>query len=117
MNCDEGLQFRELLVELASIHDVAHEKSIVEAYRSLKIGERYSKPLRDIHRKLKLYSSLQLQVLLVLYIKSINDTLGPEGIIPSASVFEKFSSIRSILGYVFLWASLEERAEVAQEVK
>lgn len=113
---NEGSQFRKIFVELAALHDVKVEKSGVESHNSLGVGERYHKPLRDTYRKLKLdCPSMQRQLLIVLAVKSMNGTLGPEGIVPWALFFGDLSSLRSLRGSVIPRPSKAERAEAAQQ--
>ena len=115
---DEGSQFRKLFAELSVLHEVNLEKSGVQSHHSLGIGERYHKPLRDTYRKLKLdHPSMQRQVLLALAVKAMNDTLGPEGIVPSSLVFGEFPSLRSFVGPAVPRPTLAERAEAAQEAR
>ena len=72
--------------------------------------------MRNTHRKLKLdHPALQRQVLLPLSDKVINDTLGPEGFVPSRLVFGELPSLRAFGGSVIPRASLAERALAAQE--
>ena len=49
--------------------------------------------------------------------KAINDTLGPEGIVPSAFVFGELPSIRAFIGPKVPRAILAERAVSAQEAR
>ena len=80
---NEGCQFRNVLEELASIHEFKLGKSGIQSHHSLRIVERYDKPLRDEYRKHKLdYLKMQRQVILALANRGIDDTLGPEGIVP-----------------------------------
>ena len=60
---------------------------------------------------------MQKQILLALVIKAMNDTLGPEAIIPSALVFRDIPSLRSITGPVIPRPTLAERAEIALEAR
>ena len=115
---DEGSQYRKIFAELSALHDVNLEKSGVQSHHSLGVGERYHKPLRDTYRKLKLdYPSMQRQVLLALAVKAMNDTLGPEGVVPSSLVFGEYPSLRSFVGPVLPRPSLAERAEAAQQAR
>ena len=115
---DEGSQFRKLHADLAALHNFNIDKSSVKARNSLVIKERYHKPLRDNYRKLKLnYPSMQRQILLVRVVKSINDTLGPEGIDPSALAFGEFPGLRSLRGPAVTGPSLAEREEAAQQAR
>ncbi len=96
---DEGSQFRKLFAELSALYDVELGRSGIQSHNSLGIGERYHKPLRDTYRKLKLgHPTMQRQLFLALAIKEMNDTLGPEGFVPSALVFGAFPSLRTFSG-------------------
>ena len=118
MVVDEGSQFRKVFTELATIHDVNVEKTDIESHNSLGTGERYHKPLRDTYLKLKIdHPTMQRQILLALYIKAMNDTLGPEGIVPSALVFGEFPSLRSLSGPIVPRLNLAERAQAAEDSK
>lgn len=46
---DKGSQFCKILADLAELHDVRVEQSVVEPHNSLRIGERYHKPLDDTY--------------------------------------------------------------------
>ena len=118
MVVDEGSQFRKVVAELATIHDVNVEKRGIESHNSLGIGERYHKPLRDTYLKLKIdHPTMQRQILLALSIKAMNDTLGPEGIVPSALAFGEFPSLRSLSGPIVPRLTLAERAHAAQDAR
>ena len=96
---DEGSQSRKIFAELSVIHQVQVKKSGVQSHHGLGVGEIYHKPLRDTYLKVKLdYGKVQRQVLLALAVKAMNDTLGPEGMIPSALVSGEFSSLRPFQG-------------------
>lgn len=77
---NQGSQFRKVFAELAALHDINMEQSGIEAHNSLGVRERYHKTLRDTYRNLKIdYPSMQRQCFVTLAVKSMNDTLGPEG--------------------------------------
>ena len=108
---DEAFQFRKIFAELAALHDVNIEKSGVEAHNSLGMGVRYHKPLIDTYWILKLdYPSMQRQLLLAIAVKSTNDTLGTEGIAPSAVVFGEFPSLSILRRTVVPCPSVAEQA-------
>ena len=110
----DGSQFRKVFAELAALQDIDLEKSGTQAHSSLGIGERYHNPLRDTYRKLKVdYPKMSRQLLLALSVKEINDTLGPEGIVPSALVFGEFPSLLAYQGPVIPRPTLAERAKAA----
>ena len=118
MVVDEGSQFRKLFAELAPIHGVDVEKTGVESHNSLGIAEGYHKPLTDTYLKLKIdYPNMQRQILLALATKVINDTLGPEGIVPSLLVFGEFLSLRSLSGPILPRPTLAERAQAALDAR
>ena len=115
---DEGSQFCKIFAELSALHDVKLEQSGVQSHHSLGIGERYHKPLRDTYRKLKLdHPSMQRQVLLALAVKAMNDTLGPEGFVPSSLFFGEFPSLRTFIGPIIPRPTLAERAHTAQAAR
>ena len=115
---DEGSQFRNLFAELTALHEVNLEKSGIQSHNSIGVGERYHKPLRDTFRKLKIgHPKMQRQLLLALAVKAMNDTLGPEGTVPSALVFGEFPRLRSFEGPIVPRPALAERAEAAQEAR
>ena len=115
---NEGDQFRKVLAELTALYDIKLEKSGVEAHNSLGIGERYYKPLRNTYLKLKVdRPAMQRQLLLALAVKAMNDTLGPEGHVPSSLVFGEFPSLRTFEGPIVPHPTLAERGEAAQEAR
>ena len=111
---DDGSQFRKVFAELTALHDINLEKSGTQSHNALGIGDRYHKPLRDTYRKLKLdFPKMSRQLVLALSIKAMNDTLGPEGIVPSALVFGEFPSLRAYQGPVVPRPALAEHAQAA----
>ena len=54
-------------------------------------------------------------LILALAVKAINDTLGSEGVVPSALVFGEFPSLRSYMGASIPRDTLAERAIIAQK--
>ena len=111
---DYGSQFRKVFAKLTTLQDINRDKSGIQAHNSLGIGEKYHKPLRDTYRKLKIdFPKMSRQLLLALSIKAMNDTLGPEGIMPSTLVFGEFPSLRAYQGPVIPRPTLAERAQAA----
>ena len=92
-----------MFAELTTSQDIDLGNSGTQAQHSLGVGEGYQKPLRDKYRKLKIdFPKMSRQLLLALSVKSMNDTLGPEGIVPSVLVFSEFPSLRAYQGPVVL---------------
>jgi hypothetical protein len=59
-----------------------------EAHNSLGIGERLHSPLRRIYRKVKMtHPDIERTLCLKLTVKSMNDTIGEDGLVPSLLVF------------------------------
>ena len=107
MRVDEGSQFCKIFAELSAIHEFNVKKSGIQSRNSLSVGERYREPLFHIYLKLKADSpSMQRQVLLALAVKSMSNTLGPEGIVPSSVVFGLLKD-----------RLLADRASAAQDVR
>ena len=115
---DEGAQFRNVFAELAALYDIKLEKSGIQSHNSLGIGERYHKPLSDTYLKLKLdHRSMQRQILFALATKAMNDTLGPEGHVPSSLVIGEFPTLRTFEGPLVPKPTLAECVEAAQEAR
>jgi hypothetical protein len=89
MRCDAGSVFTsQRWFELASSVGVELGISGIESHNSLGIGERYHAPLRQIFRKIMHESPhADIELALKVAIKTLNDTLGPEGLVPSLLVF------------------------------
>lgn len=112
---DDGSQFCKFFAELAVLHDEHLEKNGTETSHALGIGEQYHRPLRDPFRKLNIdYPKMQPQLLLSLFVKTMNDTLGLECIVPSALVFGELPSLCSLTGPMKPRPSSAERAEAVQ---
>lgn len=91
-------------------------QSGVESHNALGIGERYHQPLRYTFRKLKLaYPGMSDSTRLAMALKAMNDTLGPEGLVPSALVFGEYPSLRVFGETPQPRATLEARAILAKE--
>lgn len=75
---------------ITTAHSAGIELQIsgVESHNAIGSGERYHAPLRRIYLKiLEDYPHLDQDIALQLSVKSINDTMGPEGLVPSLLVF------------------------------
>ena len=100
------------------MNDVNIRRTGIEAHSSLGIGERYHSPLRNTYTKLKTdHPKATRSLLLRMAIKAMNDTLGPEGIVPSALVFGEFPSIRPFFGPPKYRPTPVERAEIAHKAR
>lgn len=85
---DQGSSFGEPFANLCNIGGVEVERTGIEAHASLNIGERYHQPLRTVFRKLKIeHPTADKHLTLALCVKAMNDTLGPNGVVPSTLVF------------------------------
>eukprot|EP00171_Calliarthron_tuberculosum_P023357 IDg23357t1 len=83
----------EAFVSVASLSNVQVESTGIESHNSHSICERYHQPLRNTFRKLRIgHPKAPKKLLLQLSVKSMNDTLGPEGLVPSALVFGEYPS-------------------------
>ncbi len=61
---------------------------MVEAHNSLGSGERCHAPLRRIFLKIREeYPKIDKNIVLKLAVRAMNDTMGPEGLVPSYLVF------------------------------
>ena len=68
-----------------------------ESHHSLGSGERHQAPLRQVYLKIRHeHHSVDKETSLRLSIKALNDTMGPEGLVPSLLVFgvlPRFSAV------------------------
>ena len=89
MRTDSGSVFTsDRWTKLTTDHGIDLRVSGIESHNSLGLGERYHSPLRRIFRKLKHEApSLDNGLILRLATKAMNDTVGPEGYVPSLLVF------------------------------
>ena len=111
---DDDSQFRDTFVEICEIHDVGWKRYGTQHHSALEIRERYHEPIRRTFRKLRIdHPKLNKDFLLSLAVEACNDTLGPEGVEPSALVFGEFPSLRSFLGPKVPSTILAEQAQAA----
>lgn len=94
-------------------------KSGIEAHSSLGIGERYHQPLRNTFRKAKISMATHIpnSSILAMSVKAMNDTLGPEGFVPSALVFGVYPSTQVFEDPKDPKPTLQERAKLAATIR
>jgi Reverse transcriptase (RNA-dependent DNA polymerase) len=74
--------------DLTSAAGIDIQISGIESHNSLGIGERYHAPLRQVYDKILAdFPGTDAVVALQLAVKTMNDSLGPEGLVPSYLVF------------------------------
>ena len=114
MLVDQGSAFGKSFVSLGAFSNVEVERTGVEAHSSLGIGERYHQPLRHIYRKIMAETpKADPSLALAAAVKSMNDTPGPEGLVPSALVFGEFSKVYTRSETPAQRPTLEDRAAIA----
>lgn len=88
----------------------------VESHNAIGIGERYHAPLRRIYLKIRHDTpSVDAEVALKLAIKAMNNTMGPEGLVPSLLLFgivPRFPSVNTALPNQIDWMIALEMAQV-----
>lgn len=115
---DQGTSFGESFVQLARASDVQVNKTGIEAHSSLSICERYHQPLRNTFRKIKLENpNASPELILSLSVHAMNNTLGPEGLVPVALVFGEYPSTRVLGEPPAQRLSLESRAKLAEAAR
>lgn len=127
MKVDQGSAFKSVRWKrLCEEVGTVTQESGVESHNSLGSGERYHEPLRRIFRKIKRETPrINNNVALRISIKAMNDTLGPEGLVPSLLVFgcvPRFPCINSKQPnqkerMVALNAARQEMAEITAELR
>lgn len=86
---DQEASFRATVFDdLATANGIELRFSGTESHNSIGPGERYHGPLRRIFRILRnRYARIEPEVILRYAVKAMNDSMGPEGLVPSLLVF------------------------------
>lgn len=89
IRADQGSVFTSKFWDnITAVHGIDLQLSGIQSHNSIGIGERYHAPLRRIFRVIRSqYLRLDPEVALRLAVKAANDTLGPEGHVPSKLVY------------------------------
>ncbi len=89
MFCDQGSVFTsDLWKSNTEENGVILKFSGVQHHHGISLCERYHVPLRNIFRKVEIQCpTMEPEAILKVSIKAMNDTLGPEGLVPSYLVF------------------------------
>ena len=115
---DKGSQFRDAFVEICELHEVEWQKSGVQHYISLGMGEMYHAPLRSTYRKLRVeFPHMNKRPNLCMTVRAENYTPGFDGIFPSALLFDEFPTVSTILGTRVSRPTLTERTQDAQRAR
>ena len=118
MLVNQGSAFRKLLISMGAVSGVQVERTGIEAHASLGLGERYHHPLRQTYRKIKAeHLATEPELALVHSVKAMNDTLGPEGLVPSAFVFGEFPKVFTPAEEPHPRATVESRAAIASRAR
>lgn len=116
---DRGSCFGDNFYTIAIGANIDVARSGIEAHSSLGIGERYHQPLRNTYRKAKLSMASHIpdSSILAMCVKAMNDTLGPEGLVPSALVFGVYPSTHVFEEPRDPKPTLQERAKLANTIR
>lgn len=115
---DQGSAFGDPFMHLARISGVEVQRTGIEAHSSLNLGERYHEPLRTTYRKLMIaHPGADKHLTLALCVKAMNDTLGPNGVVPSSLVFGEHPQVFTRSETPPPRATLDERAKIATEAR
>lgn len=115
---DQGTYFGDAFNTLRAIANFTVDNTGVEAHSSLGLGERYHQPLRQTFRKvMSEHPNTPPSRALAASVKAMNDTLGPEGLVPSALVFGEFPRVFTKSETPSERLTLKERASIAQSAR
>ena len=96
MLVDQGTNFDRLFIKMAAQSNVEVQKTAIEVHSSLGLCKRFHQPLRTIYRKIMVsHPETDNTLALSLAVKAMNDTLGPEGFVPSALVFGEYPEVHT----------------------
>ena len=89
LRLDQGRQFQAGgFSSRAAAAGILIKPTGVESHNSLALGERYHAPLRRIYNKIRAsHPSVQPDIALRLACRAMNDTMGPDGLVPTLLVF------------------------------
>ena len=74
--------------QLTAREGIVLQLSGIQSHNAIGVGERYHAPLRRIYEKVKLeVPNVNQHLALQIAVKAMNDTMGPEGLVPSLLVF------------------------------
>lgn len=91
---EKGTNFGNALIHLALAANMEVHPTGIEAHSGLWVGERYHGPLRATWRECKKENpQIDDNLSLKLSSKAMNDTVGPEGRMPSALVFGEYPRV------------------------
>lgn len=114
MLVDQGTQFGDLFINMAAASNVIVERTGVEAHSSLGIVERHHQPLRQTFRRIMVqFPNCDKELALAFAQKAMNDTLGPEGLVPSSLVFGEYPQVFTNSENQGQRATLDERSALA----
>ena len=115
---NQGSAFGGSFASISRASDVSVERTGAEALSSLGIGERYHQPRRTTFRKLQIsYRQVSENLLLSISVSPMNNTLGPEGFVPSALVFGEFPLLNVLGEPMDPKEILETRAKIAIQTR
>ena len=118
MLVDQGTNFDRLFINMAAQSNVEVQKTAIEAHSSLGFCERFHQPLRTIYRKIMAsHSETDNTLALSLAVKAMNDTLGPEGFVPSALVFGEYPEVHTKSETPRARLNLQQRSELATSAR
>ena len=89
LRVDQGRQFTAQRWSVrAAAAGIVLKPSGVESHNSLGLGERYHAPLRKIYERVRAtVTSIDAETALRLAVKTMNDTMGPDGLVPTLLVY------------------------------
>ena len=115
---NQGSSFGDGFAELCHIGGIDVERTGIEAHSSLKLGERYHQPPRTVYRKLRSDNpAADKHLTLALTVKAVNDTLRPNGVVPSTLVFGEHPPVFTRSENQKRRPTLDERAKIAFEAR
>ena len=88
---DQGSNLGDSFIRLAALDGIQVEKTGIESHNGLNICERFHDPIRSTVRKIIHENpKVEFDLALALSVKALNDTAGPDGLVPSALLFGEF---------------------------
>lgn len=98
IRADQGSTFTfKFWNSVTSLHGIELRLSGVESHNSFGVEERYHEPLRQVFDKLLTdHPTIDPEIGVRLAVKALNDTTGPDGMVPSLLVFGSLPSFPAV---------------------
>lgn len=113
-----GMCIWPFFINIAPVSNFGVDRTGGKAHSSMGLGESYHQPLRKTYRKIIAHhNNVEPEYALAASVNAMNDTLGPEGLVPSALVFGEFPKVHTRSEAPDQRASAANQAKIANAAR